>query len=308
MSAEESAPHTVQDLDADAEMVGEFPSSYGNYMLLHQLARGGMGNVFLAKTGGVAGIEKHCVVKTLRARFTHDPDYVKRFMQEARFVVQLTHRNICPVFDVGRVQQTYYLAMELIIGRDVRTLLNALAERGRALPRALAIHIASDTPDALDSAHRAADNTTGEPLHIVHRDVSPQNIMINIEGEVKLIDFGLAERGKPLEDGEAQGELATTVMGKMSYMAPEQARGENVDARADQFAAAVVAYELLTGHRYYEGLSSEQVWQRGGAGQFRPAGITELPRKLRDLLEKALATSRDDRYATCGDFRDALLE
>ncbi len=305
MSAEALTPDTID--SSDDEWVGDFPATYGQYLLLHRLARGGMGNVFLAKTGSVMGIEKHCVVKTLRSRFSQDPEYVKRFMQEARFVVQLTHRNICPVFDVGCVQHSYYLAMELILGRDVRTLLNALADRGRKLPRALALHIAAEILDALDYAHRHVDNTTGVPLHIVHRDVSPQNVMVNLEGEVKLIDFGLAESGSPVGAAEAP-VVAATVMGKMSYMAPEQARGEAVDARADQFAAAVLAYELLTGHRYYEGMTSEQVWRQAGAGQFRPAGISELPRKLRDVLDKGLAAARDKRFPTCGDFRDALLD
>src|SRR5688572_11787875 len=156
---------TVADLEGEAD--GEFPAPFGQYLLLHPIARGGMGNVFLAKTGGMMGIEKHCVVKTLRTRFTDDPEYVQRFVDEARLVVQLSHRNICPVFDVGRVGASYYLAMELVIGRDVRSVLNGLIERESPLPEACAIHIAGEMLDALDYAHRHADPTTGEALHIV---------------------------------------------------------------------------------------------------------------------------------------------
>jgi eukaryotic-like serine/threonine-protein kinase len=290
----------------EPEPMAAFPAPYGAYLLLHRLARGGMGNVFLAKTGGMMGIEKHCVVKTLRARFTHDPEYVERFMDEARVVVQLSHRNICPVFDVGRVGQSYYLAMELVIGRDVRRLLNALEERNRALPEACAIHIACEMLDALDYAHRHVDNTTGMPLHLVHRDISPQNVMISVEGEVKLIDFGLAESGREISN-EHVTTGSSTVMGKMSYMAPEQARGEIVDARADQFAAAVVAYELIRGERYYAGLTQQQIWQQAGSGMYKPAGLADLDEELREILARGLASEKEDRYPATGDLREALL-
>lgn len=294
-----------------------FPLAYGPYLLLHKLARGGMGDVFLAKTAGTMGIEKHCVVKTLRTRFTHDPEYVQRFMDEARVVVQLSHRNICPVFDVGRIGPSYYLAMELVIGRDVRSLQLALDHLGRKLSEACAVHIVSEVLDALDYAHRSVDATTGDKLFLVHRDVSPQNVLVSTEGEIKLIDFGLAERQDRLAEEQSQSSAshvaspntgATTVMGKMSYMAPEQARGEVVDARADMFAAAIVAYELFTGERYYAGLTSQQVWQQAGAGEFRPAGLTTLHPLVRKVLEKALSPRREDRYQSCGDFREALLE
>ena len=132
--------------------------------------------------------------------------------------------------------------------------------------------------------------------------------MINVEGEVKLIDFGLAESGR--HGAESVGTMpapGATVMGKTAYMAPEQARGEIVDARADQFAAGIIAYELITGERYYAGLTSEQVWQQAGAGHFKPAGIVGLPKGLRELVEKSLSPAREDRFATCGELREALL-
>ena len=274
----------LPDQESDGEM--EFPAPFGHYLLLHPLARGGMGNVFLAKTGGMMGIEKHCVVTTLRSRFTGDPEYVQRFVDEARVVVQLSHRNICPVFDVGRVGNSYYLAMELVIGRDVRTVHTELLQHGRHMPEACALHIVCEMLDALDYAHRHADPVSGEPLRLVHRDVSPQNVMINIEGEVKLIDFGLAEKGRPETEDSHAGSTAT-VMGKISYMAPEHARGDPVDARSDQFSSAVVAYELLTEERYYAGLSNQDVWLTAGTGAYRAPGMAKLDPALRTIIEEA---------------------
>lgn len=292
--------------DNESEGVADFPAPFGHYLLLHPLARGGMGNVFLAKTGGMMGIEKHCVVKTLRSRFTGDPEYVQRFVDEARVVVQLSHRNICPVFDVGRVANSYYLAMELVIGRDVRTVHTELLQHGRHLPEACALHIVCETLDALDYAHRHADPVSGEPLRLVHRDVSPQNVMINVEGEVKLIDFGLAEKGH-LDTDTSQGTSQATVMGKIAYMAPEHARGDPVDARADQFSAAVVAYELLTEERYYGAMANQEVWMTAGTGTYHAPGLGKLDPALRSILEKALAPEKADRYPSCGEFREALL-
>ncbi len=292
--------------DQESEGATDFPAPFGHYLLLHPLARGGMGNVFLAKTGGMMGIEKHCVVKTLRSRFTGDPEYVQRFVDEARVVVQLSHRNICPVFDVGRVGNSYYLAMELVIGRDVRTVHTGLLENGRHMPEACALHIVCEMLDALDYAHRHADPVSGEPLRLVHRDVSPQNVMINVEGEVKLIDFGLAEKGRPETEDSHTGSQAT-VMGKIAYMAPEHARGDPVDARSDQFSAAVVAYELLTEERYYAGLSNQEVWLTAGTGTYTGPRMDRLDPALRGILEKALAPDKAARYPSCGELREAIL-
>jgi serine/threonine protein kinase len=296
-------PGTSTTTDADQ---AQLPAAFGPYLLLHRIARGGMGNVFLAKTGGSMGIEKHCVVKTLREGFSADAEYVERFVEEARVVVQLSHRNICQVFDVGRVGGVYYLAMELVLGRDVRTVLTRLAERGRPLSPALAVYVVAEMLDALDYAHRHVDPVTGQPLHLVHRDVSPQNVLLNFEGEVKLIDFGLAETGRaPAVESTSTG--SQSVMGKIAYMAPEQARGEIVDARADQFSAAVVAYELFAGSRYYGRLSQKEVWLQSGTGTFVPPGLKDLDDGLRAILGRALSPDRLARYPTCGDFRDALL-
>lgn len=280
--------------------MGTFPRQFGNYLLLQMLARGGMGEVYLAKQGGIAGIEKNCVVKTLRGHFTVDREYVTRFMDEARVVVHLTHRNICQVYDVGKVGSKYYLAMEHIVGRDLRSLLQDPRVHGQFTP-AMLLHIICETLEALDYAHRLKDPATGELLNVVHRDVSPQNIMLNFEGEVKLIDFGLAASSKKVEKTQPN-----VVMGKMAYMAPEQARGDPVDGRADLFAVAVLAYEMLVGERFYEGMSFEEMWGVAGRGGFRPRNWERLNPQIRTILDRGLATDLELRFQTCGDFKEAL--
>jgi len=278
-----------------------FPRHFGAYALLSSFAQGGMGEVYLAKSGGVAGIDRLCVLKKLRSDVTQNDEYVRRFIDEARLVVQLNHAKICHVFDAGRVGREYFLAMEYVSGVNLRKLQNRSFSRSTSLPPEVVLYIARDFLEALDYAHRLAHPITGKPLKLVHRDVSPQNVMINYEGEVKLIDFGLAASELKEEQTESQ-----VVMGKVAYMSPEQARGEDVCAKTDQFAAAVVTYELLAGERFYGDMSNYQIWQVVGKGTYLPPGLADFDNDLAALLKQALAPRRQDRFATCGDFVDAI--
>jgi serine/threonine-protein kinase len=286
--------------DPSGEAEERYPRPFGKYVLLNPLAEGGMGAVFHAKTGGVAGIEKLCVVKTLRPHFTADREYTARFIDEARVVVQLNHRNICSVFDVGKVGMSYFLAMEYISGRDLRTMQERLTEGGGKLTEAACLHLIMEVLDALDYAHRLTDDG-GTPLHLVHRDVSPQNVMVNFEGEVKLIDFGLASSAVKGEKTEPH-----LVMGKVAYMAPEQARGDPVDGRSDLFAAGILLYELLAGERYYEGKSPHEIWAISGLGEYNPPKLAELDPSMQAILRRALSPRLEERFARCADFREEL--
>jgi serine/threonine protein kinase len=274
---------------------------FGSYALLSRLAKGGMGEVFIARHGELAGMQKLCVVKTLRADMSQDKEYAARFFDEARLVVQLSHRNICQVFDVGRVGDRFYLGMELVGGVDLRTLIDEARARNGALQEPIALFIASEMLEALSYAHRRTDPTTGASLQIVHRDVSPQNVMVSFEGEVKLIDFGLAASTMKQERTQVN-----RVMGKLNYMSPEQARGGDVDERTDIFAAAVLTYELLTGERYYEGKSHDEVWNVAGRGTYRAPKLSTLHKGLSRILEGALAAKVDERTPTAEAFREAI--
>src|SRR4051812_7727968 len=250
-----------------------------------------MGEVYLAKAGGLVGLERYCVLKKLRSELTRDREYVTRFIDEARVVVTLSHANICHVFDVGRVGDEYYLAMEYISGRDVRTLQDRCRTREKHVSSAGALQIVCETLDALDYAHRRNHPLTGEPLKLVHRDVSPQNVLVSYEGEVKLIDFGLAASKLKVERTQPN-----VVMGKMAYMAPEQARGDPIDARADLFACGVLAYELIAGERFYEGMTANDIWQVAGKGGFIPRKWDTIDRELAKHLSKALHPDAKKRF------------
>ncbi|OGQ14111.1 MAG: hypothetical protein A2138_21470 [Deltaproteobacteria bacterium RBG_16_71_12] len=296
MSKASPSVESFNDDDPDA-----FPRPFGSYLLLQRFARGGMGEVYLGKFGAIAGLERYCVLKKLRAELTRDREYVTRFIDEARVVVTLNHANICHVFDVGRVGDEYYLAMEYISGRDIRTIQDRCRQRERTIPAATALHVVCEVLEALDYAHRRNHPITGEPLNLVHRDVSPQNVLVSFEGEVKLIDFGLAASKLKVERTQPN-----VVMGKMAYMAPEQARGDPIDARADLFACGVLAYELLAGERFYEGMTANDIWQVAGRGSYVPPKWQALDPEIAKILAKALHPEPKKRFATCGDLREAL--
>ena len=281
--------------------MSSFPRVFGRYTLLASLGRGGMGEVYAASVaGGVGGIEKRCVVKTLHASGASDRESVTRFLDEARLAVLLNQRNICPVFDVGIVDGQHYLAMELIRGRDLRTLGHRARDVGVSIGVGLAIHIVTEALEGLDYAHELTDEA-GRPLNVVHRDVSPQNVMVSFDGDVKIIDFGLAASELKVEQTEAN-----VVMGKVAYMPPEQVRGERADRSADVFAAAVVLYELLTGTRYYDGVAPLMLASDVAGGAHRPARMLTLDPGLRAILLSALEPRRDRRTSSAGAFADAL--
>lgn len=281
----------------------ERPDFFGPYLLLRAFARGGMGEVYLARYRTSAGEERFGVLKKLRPELTRDTEYVRRFIDEARIVVQLNHPNICHVFDVGRVGDEYYLAMEYVSGRDVRTLQDRAREQ-RIIPSVpVVVHLLCEVLESLDYAHQRVHPLTGEPLNLIHRDVSPQNVMVSFDGDVKLIDFGLASSKLKMERTQPN-----VVMGKMAYMAPEQARGESIDARVDLFAAGVLGYELLAGERYYEGMASHEIWTVVGRGDFVPRKWDTLEKDLAKILRKALHPEVSQRFSSCFEFHNALAK
>jgi serine/threonine-protein kinase len=277
-----------------------FPRRFGGYHLLASLGRGGMGDVCLANKPGPAGIQRLCVLKQIRFDKIDNEDYVRRFVDEARVMAQLNHANICHVLEVGSDGDSYFLAMEHIHGVTVTDLIR---KHAGPLPRPVSVMIVAEMLEGLDYAHRHRDPLTGEPNPVVHRDVSPHNVMLNFEGEVKLIDFGLATTTHKTETTDPD-----VVMGKVSYMSPEQARGEQVDGKTDQYAAAICLTEMLLDERYYGDRPIHAIWGLCSTGEHRPARFSEIPDELRAVLNRALHKNSESRYADCRSFAAALRD
>jgi serine/threonine protein kinase len=258
-----------------------------------------MGIVYLARLQQ-GDTDRYCVLKAVRSETGPEAENIDRFRDEGRVVAKLQHPNICPVFDVGVEQGAHFFAMDLIPGQTVAELLRRGLERKQALSEPVALHVTIESLAALDYAHKLRDADTGAALHIVHRDVAPGNVMVSYAGDVKLIDFGLA-----LSTEKQVKTQQNVLLGRVRYMSPEHARGDALDARADQFAVGVMLYELLMHEPFYKGMSNKKIWMSVSAG-FRPPGFASLDPKLRKILDTALALDRDKRYPSCGEFKKAL--
>ena len=281
-----------------------FHETFGKYRLTERLAFGGMAEVFLATIHGEAGFVKPVVIKRLHPRLSEDSDFVQMLIDEARITAQLTHSNICQVLDLGAVDGSYYIAMEFVSGEDVRTLQDHCIRRGIPLPIEAAGHIVTELLAGLDYAHRK-EGPDGKPLGIIHRDISPQNVLISYEGEIKIIDFGIAKARMRLVQTQAG-----VIKGKFRYMSPEQASGDLMDHRTDIFAVGVVLYELLRGGPHSLELPDTEVLRRMRRAEFDPLRRLrpDLPQSLDKIVSKALARKPRDRFPTANDFRLALLQ
>jgi serine/threonine-protein kinase len=268
----------------------------GKYELLNKLATGGMAEVYLARATGPMGFEKELVVKRILPYLAADGRFVEMFLAEARLAARLNHPHIVQIFDFGEADGTWYLAMEHIDGLNLRVLSKRAREAGVELPPAACARIIASVCEGLAYAHERTDPATGEPLGLIHRDISPDNILLSREGAVKVVDFGIAK-----VSGQKHRTLTGMVKGKLAYMSPERFRGVETDRRMDVYALGVVLYELLTGHQPYEGSSDGQLVrailyeQPVPAEERRP----ELPPVLLRILERALAKEPEHRYPDC---------
>ncbi len=277
---------------------------YGKYQLLELVGRGGMAEVFKAKARGVEGFEKIVVIKRILPELASNRRFVEMFVQEAKLAVLLSHANIVQVFDLGKAGETYFIAMEYIAGYDLAKVLRRCARLGRSLGPAMAAHVAGEVAKGLDYAHRRRD-VQGRPLGIVHRDVSPHNVLLSFEGEVKITDFGIARARTVVEPpGEAE-----VIKGKYAYMSPEQARGEPFDARADVFSLGVVLYEMLAGVNPFQARSDYETLQRVRRGQVPDLGdvTSGVPSELASIVSRAMAPRPEARFPTAGAMYEELL-
>lgn len=278
------------------------PRPFGPYELVRQLAVGGMAEVFMARARSVAGFEKIVALKTIHPRFSEDPEFSRLLVEEANITAQLSHRNIVQVIDLGQIDGTHYIAMEYVDGVDLSRLLQKLRERQQVASPRVAAFVVREVCDGLEHAHRKVD-ADGKPLKIIHRDVSPPNILLSFAGEVKLTDFGIAKAAL-----RASATEAGVVKGKYAYMAPEQARGQPVDHRVDVFAAGCVLYELATGVPVYKEAPLPVLLERVSRGVFEPPERVkpDLPSALVAIIHRALAARPDDRYPSARAMADDL--
>jgi len=258
------------------------PVPFGKYYLLERINVGGMAEVFKAKTFGVEGFERLLAVKRILPNIAEDEEFITMFIDEAKIAVQLQHANIAQIFDLGKVDDSYFIALEYVNGRDLRSIFDRMRSRGEALPIALACHVMMQVCEGLDYAHNKRDGQ-GRELHLIHRDISPQNVLIGYDGEVKLIDFGIAKAA-----GKASTTQAGILKGKFGYMSPEQVRGLPIDKRSDIFAVGIVLYELLTGERLFVGETDFSTLEKvlGGRRPFTLATTVRLEEALGVSLRK----------------------
>jgi serine/threonine-protein kinase len=274
---------------------------FGHYELLQPLATGGMGQLYLARNRA-EGFQKLVVVKMLLAHLSRDQGFMAMFLDEARIAAQLNHPHICQIFELGEHGGTHYLAMEYVPGVDLRSLQQHLSERGQRMPPALICRVISDAASALHYAHELTDDS-GRPLGLVHRDVSPSNVLVSFEGAVKLIDFGIAKAA-----GRATDTASGQLKGKFAYMSPEQAEGEPLDARSDVFALGLILHELLTGQRALQRDSDLGTLKAAREAVIAPPSTlsTACPTDLNPVVMRALARRPEERYATASQFALAL--
>jgi hypothetical protein len=291
-------------LSGEIQNVPPQPIAFGKYTLLERISHGGMAEVFRAKTQGTAGFERIVAIKLLLPQVANDADFVTMLIDEAKIAGQLSHANIAQIFDLGQVDGRYYIVQEYVPGRDLRAILHLLEDRHERLDVALSCHIILKVCEALDYAHNKND-ATGQPLNLVHRDISPQNVIVSHEGEVKLIDFGIVKA-----EGRATRTLAGLVKGKFAYMSPEQIRGLPVDRRADVFACGIILHELLTGQPLFKRGSEFETLQRARSAEIEPPSRLnpEVPPELDRIALRALARHVDDRYKTAVALRDELWQ
>ncbi len=278
------------------------PTQFGPYLLLERISVGGMAEVYKAKEYGVEGFERTVAVKRILPHVAEDDEFIAMFKDEAKIAVQLNHGNIAQIYNLGNEQDSFYIALEYINGRDLRAIFQKCQQQARPMPVAQACYVIMKICEGLDYAHNKKDKYNRE-LNIVHRDVSPPNILVSFEGEVKLIDFGVAKAA-----GRASRTQAGILKGKFGYMSPEQVRGMPLDRRSDVFSVGVVLFEVLTGNRLFQAETDFATLEKVRAVDVpRPSSLNpEIPKPLENIIYKALAREPEQRYQSAIELHDEL--
>lgn len=276
----------------EVEKVKEEGTPFGQYRLLEKVAIGGMAELFKAKQVGLEGFQRIVAVKRILPHLASNSDFVTMFIDEAKLAAQLNHPNIVHIYDLGKADDSYFIAMEFVEGRDLRSIMKEAENLGKTIPLPAAIFIAKKICSALHYAHTAKD-ADGKPMRLVHRDVSPQNIIISTSGEVKLVDFGIAKAAS-----KASHTQSGALKGKLLYMSPEQAWGKTIDGRSDIFSLGVVLFEMLTGKKLFYGDSEMSILERVREAKLPDFGefSDKIPPQLEKIIRKALEKDPDRRY------------
>ncbi|MBN2718832.1 MAG: serine/threonine protein kinase [Deltaproteobacteria bacterium] len=285
----------------------DLPIKFGPYYLFDFIGKGGMAEIFLAKTLTELGTERLCVIKRILPLLNRDKDFCEMLINEAKIVANLSHANVVKTLQLGQLDQQYYIAMEYVEGVDLNRLLGSLSRAKSALPLQFALYIIIETLKGLDYAHRATDSS-GNPYNIIHRDVSPTNVLISTEGEVKLCDFGIAKVTQHGLDTEEPQLNEQHVKGKMAYMSPEHVAGKPIDQRADIFAVGILLWELLNGRRLYKSKDPEETFRKASEAvipDIVDRGFEEYE-MLSAIVKKALSKDPDRRFANGREFIRAI--
>ncbi|MBW2456818.1 MAG: serine/threonine protein kinase [Deltaproteobacteria bacterium] len=275
---------------------------FGRYEVAQPIAKGGMATVYFGHATGVGGFERRVAIKVMHPHIADDPEFVAMFLDEARLAAQIHHPNVVSTLDVQTGEDGLFLVMDYVEGTSLRQVLRRLRKQGQRLPIAVAVAILLDTLSGLHAAHELTDSD-GDPLNLVHRDVSPHNILIGTDGVCRITDFGIARASSRLSS--TRGGV---LKGKLAYMAPEQALSQPTDRRADVYAAGIVLWELLTGHRLFRGDNEAALISKCvlGADQSPREVFTEVPEDIDHVCMRALAVDPDERYPTAAEMADAL--
>ena len=278
-------------------------TSFGKYLLIDKLATGGMAELYRAKITGVQGFEKLIAIKKILPHLNEEQALIDSFIDEAKLAALLHQQNIVQIYDFGNIGEIYFIAMEYLFGKDLRTISRKAAEKELPISVEYALFIISCVCAGLDYAHNLKD-FQGNALNIVHRDISPQNVLITYEGDVKIVDFGIAKAA-------SKSSLTETGMikGKVAYMSPEQAGGAIIDHRSDIFSTGILLYELVTGKRMFQG-DTLQILSMVRNAEFDPPEevLSGLPEELYRIINRALTKGPDERYQSCGEFHEDVEE
>jgi eukaryotic-like serine/threonine-protein kinase len=276
---------------------------FGKYILLDKVAMGGMAEVYRAKAPGAQGIGKILAIKRILPQFSNNSEFIEMFKTEAQIAINLTQANIAQIYEFGQEKEQFFLLMEYIDGRNLRQILSRCTKLQKALTIEQCVFVINQVAAGLDYAHRCLDKNSGSVLNIIHRDMSPQNIMVSFEGEVKIVDFGIAKAESKIEVTRAG-----TLKGKFGYMSPEQAEGADLDARTDIFSTGIVLWELLTGERLF--VANNEVNTIRKIKECQIPAIRKINPNIHEELEritmKALAKDRNLRYQTSGELHRDL--